>query len=142
MTGLINSAACTTVWGECAMRSFNSAILDQMWKRVEISKQDSDVAYFHDLMLLGEMIVKLITSCTLAGVDNDRDRQRYKIEYQLIRADGIGEWSRALEEALTGPANAHIIAEARPLLRELTESFVFGDASWQRVAVDKLNSSV
>ncbi|MFE5189530.1 NB-ARC domain-containing protein [Streptomyces sp. NPDC056628] len=120
---------------------FNSKILARMWERVEQSKQDSDVAYFHDLMLLGEFLVKLLTSTVLASVGNDRDRQRYKVEYQLVRADGIGEWSRALEEVISGPANAYILPEARPLVRELTENFLTGEASWQRVAIDNLSAA-
>ncbi|MGW1708262.1 NB-ARC domain-containing protein [Streptomyces sp. NPDC002206] len=113
-----------------------------MWERVEQSKQDSDVAYFHDLMLLGELLVKFTTSAILASVENDRDRQRYKIEYQLVRADGIGEWSRVLEEVITGPANAYIIPEARPLIRDFTEIFQPGDVSWQRVAIDNLSAAL
>lgn len=123
------------------MDSFALKILSRMWDRVEQSQQDSDIAYFHDLMLLGELTVKLLTSAALASVENDRDRQRYKIEYHLVRADGIGDWSRALEEVVTGPANAYIISEARPLIRELTDSFSTGDSSWQRVAVDALSDA-
>ncbi|XUL89660.1 hypothetical protein ACQ86D_26005 [Streptomyces galilaeus] len=121
--------------------SFNSKILARMWERVEQSKQDSDVAYFHDLMLLGEFLVKLLTSAILASVESDRDRQRYKVEYQLVRADGIGEWSRALEEVISGPANSHIFPEARSLVREITENFLTGEPSWQRVAIDNLSAA-
>ncbi|MGW4729708.1 NB-ARC domain-containing protein [Streptomyces shenzhenensis] len=120
----------------------NFKVLSRMWERVEQSQQDSDIAYFHDLMLLGELTVKLLTSAILASVENDRDRQRYKVEYQLVRADGIGEWSRALSEVLVGPANAHIITQARPLIREFTSNFQPGDASWQRAAVDSLSNAL
>ncbi|MEY9963404.1 hypothetical protein ABIA33_001437 [Streptacidiphilus sp. MAP12-16] len=123
------------------MASFNSKILDRMWDRVEQSKLDSDIAYFHDLMLLGELALKLMTSTILACVENDRDRQRYKIEYQLARSDGIGDWSRALTEVLVGPANAYIAPEARGLIREFTENFQLSDAAWQRVAIETLSSA-
>ncbi|MET9463721.1 NB-ARC domain-containing protein [Streptomyces sp. NPDC006544] len=92
-------------------------------------------------MLLGELVIKLTMSALLAGVENDRDRQRYKIAYQLVRADGIGEWSRALSEVLTGPASAHIVSAARPYAREFTENFPQGHPSWQRVAIDALSQA-
>ncbi|MGW3249340.1 NB-ARC domain-containing protein [Streptomyces fungicidicus] len=123
------------------MTTFDSKILDRMWQRVEQSKLDSDIAYFHDLMLLGELAVKLMTVATLACVESDRDRQRYKIEYQLSRADGIGEWSRAFSEVLVGPASAFIATEARPIVREFTENFSQGSDSWQRIAIDALSAA-
>lgn len=123
------------------MAAFNSKVLERMWIRVEQSKSDSDTAYFHDLMLLGELTIKLLVAASLASVENDRDRQRYKIEYQLARADGIGEWARGFSEVLTGPANAYIISDARGLIREFTENFQPGSSTWQRVAIDSLSQA-
>jgi len=73
-----------------------------MWKRVEIAKQNSEDACFNSLMYMGEMFTKFTVAGMLAGIDDGRERHQYRLKYRLVRADGIGEWSQALDEMITG----------------------------------------
>ena len=112
--------------------------LDQMWARAANSRADSDIAYFYDLMFLGEALTKTVTAALVAAVQDDRDRHRYQHEYRLFRASGLGDWQTSLDEILTGPAAQHLLPGARDLQRELTQRL---DAtSWQYQAVEALSA--
>ncbi|MBN8936808.1 MAG: hypothetical protein J0I13_11125 [Rhizobiales bacterium] len=92
---------------------------------------------FHDLLYAGEFAIRLTTSAIIAAIDDDRDRHRYRLLHSLVRADGIGEWSRALDDALSGPASQHLASSAREDRRVLTERL--GTGNWQYDAVRLLS---
>ncbi len=76
--------------------------LDSMLRRVYSSKEDSDVTFFYDLILLGEMVTKMVTLFLVGNIKNDIDRTRYRYEYNLVRADGIGDYCKAISSISTG----------------------------------------
>jgi hypothetical protein len=51
------------------------------------------------------------------------------LEHQLVRSDGLGDWGKALEDALIGPASQYLLNEAREEQRELTRACKEGE--WQ-----------
>jgi hypothetical protein len=105
-----------------------------MLDRVDRARSDSDTALFHDLMYAGEFVVKLTTAAFVASIDNDRDSHRYRLLYSLIRSDGIGDWSRLLDDALAGPASHNMAAAAKEAdRRAFTERL--GSDTWQHEAV-------
>jgi NB-ARC domain-containing protein len=104
-------------------------ILDRMWKQADIAKQESDTAYFYSLTYLGEMVLKITAAGLIAAIEDDRDRHRYRQLHRLVRADGLGEWSSALDDVLTGPASQYLLAAARVEQKELTQNCK--DPSWQ-----------
>ncbi|MFI5109046.1 MAG: hypothetical protein ACHP78_09400 [Terriglobales bacterium] len=79
--------------------------IEKMWERIQVARQDSDTSLFDSLMLFGEMVLKAATAGMVAAVLDDKNRNRYRQLYKLVRADGIGEWNLALEDVLTGPAS-------------------------------------
>lgn len=111
----------------------------KMLERLDLAREESDLAYFLELMYLGEMLLKLLVVDLLAGMDEDRDRNRYALEYRLVRADGIGEWASVLDEAVTGTASQHLTSFIQDALRALTVNCGPDDSSWQRLAVDSLH---
>ena len=72
--------------------------IENMLQRVSASKEDSDVAYFYDLVLLGEMVTKIVTSYMIANVCDDVDRNRYRFEYTLVHSDGMGDYALILND--------------------------------------------
>ena len=108
-------------------------ILDRMWEQTEISKQESDTAYFYSLTYLGEMVLKITAAGLVSAVENDRDRHRYRQLHRLVRADGLGEWSGVIDDVLTGPASQFLLSDARSEQKELTQNLK--DPSWQYEAV-------
>jgi hypothetical protein len=112
--------------------------VDMMLARVENAQlHDTDTALFHELMYAGEFVVKLTTAALVASIDDDRDRHRYRLLHSLVRADGLGEWSRALDDALNGPASSNLAAAAKEKDRRVfTERL--GPGSWQYEAVSLL----
>lgn len=108
-----------------------------MLDRIAISKQDSDSAFFFDLLLFGEMVTKTITAGLLASIDEEKGRNRYRLAHRLVRADGIGEWSTVIEELCTGAASQYLIQSVRESeQKELTQRV--GKETWQYEACEKL----
>ena len=115
-------------------------IIDRILDRVEAAKSDSDFTYFFSLLLLGEAMCKTTTLGLLASLADDPDRNRYRLEHQVVRADGIGEWSQALEDAVIGPASQFLLIDARTEQTELTKNCRSGD--WQYESVTELKNAL
>lgn len=81
---------------------------DRMWDIVETQKDISDTDYFIALMYLGQMVVKFAVSGMVAAVIEGQDRHQYRLRKQLVESDGIGSWSRVLDETLTGVAAQYL----------------------------------
>jgi hypothetical protein len=112
--------------------------IEQVLERAEYAKANSDFEYFFALLLAGEALFKTVTLAMVASLDDDKDRNRYRLEYTLARADGLGDWGRALEDALSGPASQFLAIEARSDQTELAR--VVGGDAWQFKAVVLLKS--
>ena len=112
--------------------------LTRMLERAEEEKQDSDAAYFLSLMYLGETVTKLTVLGLLAASSEDSDRNRYRVEYALARANGIGDWVTALNEILTGPVAQTRHQGANPTAAALTKRS--GPDSWQDKAVRSIQA--
>jgi hypothetical protein len=114
--------------------------IEQVIRRANLAKIDSDFTYFFDLLLAAEALAKIITLGMLAAVDDDKDRNRYRIEHSLVRADGLGEWARAIEDILTGPASQYLLADAYSEQTELTKLSRSGE--WQYDSIKALRDSL
>jgi hypothetical protein len=110
--------------------------MELMLNRVRRARSDSDTALFHELLYVGEFIVKLTTAAFVASIEDDRESHRYRLVHTLVRADGVGEWARALEEALTGTASQHIAEKAKGDRRVFNERL--GPEAWQYEATEGL----
>ncbi len=101
-----------------------------MNSRLDSSKNDSDLAYFYDLLLLGESLTKIINLFLVASIIDDNERTRYRQEYNLVRANAIGDFARSIDEILTGPPAQLLSSVIREFeLKELTYRATEGD--WQ-----------
>ena len=99
-------------------------------KRLESSKDDSDLAYFYDLLLLGEFLIKTVNLFLVSAINDDNDRTRYRQEYNLVRANAIGDFVNSINEILTGPPAQLLSSEIGDFeLKELTIRAKEGD--WQ-----------
>lgn len=108
--------------------------LANMLKRAEASKEESDTAYFYDLMSIGELVVKFTALFLVANIEDDVDRTRYRYEYRLVRADGIGEYSDIISEITTGSAANYLPRCVRDTeIVELNSRAI--DDSWQGIAL-------
>lgn len=114
--------------------------IDQVMQRVAIAKQDSDHTFFHTLLLAGEALAKTVVLGIVAAIGDDKDRHHYRLEHKLVRADGLGEWSEVLEDALVGPASQFMLHEARAESTELTRACRSGE--WQFEAVSSLKAAL
>jgi hypothetical protein len=104
-------------------------LITRMNERVESSRNDSDTAYFMDLMLAAEQLTKLVTLGILACITDDSKRHRYSQEHRLLRADGVGEWSSVIDEILAGPSSQYFNPLANNFQQELNERL--GNGTWQ-----------
>lgn len=108
-----------------------------MKDRVEVARDDSDVVLFYDLMKFGELIVKIATAGLVAAVPDDRERYRYRLLHGLVRANGVGDWSRAAESATKPPIVERLTSAAREERNQLTQKNKAG--SWQCEALSLLD---
>ena len=108
-------------------------------RRIELDRGDSDSAYFHALTLKLEYVTKLVTAGVLACVGDDLDRHRYSVEHTLVRADSIGEWVRALNSILVGPAAQFFLPFSSEVIKALTERV--GPDDWRHSAVTAMKKA-
>lgn len=95
--------------------------VDLMLGRVERNGRDSDSVLFTEYLYAGELFCKLSIATIISAIQEDRQRYKYALIHQIIRADGIGEWTRILEEALNGPASQHFLPNFSEVRRGFTE---------------------
>lgn len=114
--------------------------LGRMWERVEVGRQDSNATLFTDLLYLGEMVCKVAVAALVAAIQDDADRSRYRQVAALVRADGVGDWARVLDEILVGPSAQHLLPGARTEQRELIQKC--GSETWQYRAVAELHACI
>lgn len=114
--------------------------IEQVIERSKKAKSDSDFTYFFALLLAAEAIAKTVVLGIVAAIGDDRNRNRYRLEHQLVRSDGLGDWGRALEDALTGPASQFLLADSRQEQTELTKLCKGGE--WQYEATTELKSAL
>ena len=109
----------------------------KMRDRVDVARDDSDVVLFYDLMKLGELIVKTVTAGLIAAMPDDRERYRYRLVHGLVRANGVGDWSRSVEAATKPPLVERLTPAAREERNQLTQKSKAG--SWQHEALSLLD---
>lgn len=114
--------------------------LARMWSRVENARQDSDAAFFMELMYLGEMLTKVTVAGMVAAIQDGNDRYRYRLLHRLVRADGLGDWQDCLTEVLTGPSLQSLVPSALDAQKDLTQRL--GAGHWQHSAVEFLHQSL
>jgi hypothetical protein len=108
-----------------------------MLARVDRHGGDSDLSLFNELLYAGEFLIKVTTAAFVAAIENDRESHRYRLLHGLVRADGVGDWTRALDEVLTGPASQELVPDFSDIRKAFTERL--GKGSWQHEAVSELH---
>lgn len=113
-------------------------IFKKMFARTEAAKEDSDTEYFLSLLYTGELLTKLVTLGILSGIQEDSGRSKYTQIYHLVRADGIGDWSRIIDEIITGPTSHLATLEMKKVSRDLVQKF--SKHTWQYDCVALIHS--
>jgi hypothetical protein len=121
------------------MNKFFFEPIRQMLDRLKKSKQDSDASYFFDLLLLGEQVTKIVTASMVAGIEDDKERHRYRQLHRLVRADGIGEWSATLDEVLSGVSSQYLQKSIRDNEQKELQTKVKA-GNWQFDCIQQLTS--
>ena len=88
-------------------------LFSRIEERVLRDREEGDSSYCTILSLQLEYLTKLTTLAALACVERDPERNRYRLEHRLIRADSVGEWTTVLQETLTGRPAQFIKNSAR-----------------------------
>lgn len=111
-------------------------LLQKVWDRIELEKQDSELSYFNSLMYLGEVVTKSTCLFMLSGLGESQKNYKYTQFYKLVRANGIGDWSGTLDELLTGPSSQEMKIEYNVYSKELNDKS--SKDTWQNIAVTAL----
>ena len=86
------------------------------------------------------MVIKIMVAGMVAAVQDDRDRHRYSQIHRLVRADGLGEWTSALDDIFSGPTSQFLLPEARDVRKQFTQKV--GVGNWQYEALAALRESL
>ena len=116
------------------------APLEALLERTEKEKLESDAGYFNALMYMGEAVMKFTVAGMVAAVQDDLDRNRYRLEHRLVRADSLGVWDQVLDELLVGTSSQFLDPASMPTRRALTERV--SDGTWQFRALQDLSVSL
>ncbi len=111
-------------------------LLQKVWDRIELDKQDSEITYFNSLMYLGEVLTKATCLFMLSGLGESQKNYKYTQLYKLVRANGIGDWSSSLDELLTGPSSQEMKIEYNKYSKELNDKTSRND--WQNISVTSM----
>ena len=114
--------------------------IDQVLARADRAKSDSDFTYFFSVLLAAEALAKTIVLGIVAAIVDDKDRNRYRLEHQLVRSEGLGDWGKVLEDALIGAASQFLLADAREEQAELIRPCKEGQ--WQYEAITALKAAL
>jgi hypothetical protein len=114
--------------------------IEQGLERAKRAKSESDFTYFFSLLLATESLAKIMVLGVVAAIADDKDRNRYRLEHQLVHANGLGEWAGVIEDALSGPASQFLIADAQDEQTELT--CLCKNGVWQADAIAALKSAL
>lgn len=114
--------------------------IEKLKHKLDVAKEDSDFSYFFSLLVTGEAISKVVTLITVSALVSDRDRHQYRILHGIVRASGVGEWSKAIDDLLVGTASQYLMPEYRELQAELTKKTNEGE--WQYLAVHELEKTL
>jgi hypothetical protein len=114
--------------------------IEQVLERAERAKSDSDYTYFFALLFTAEALAKTMVLGMIASIADDKDRNRYRLEHQLVRSDGLGDWGKVMEDALIGPASQFLLSDARDEQKELTQPCKEGE--WQYDATSALKAAL
>ena len=114
-------------------------LFDDIDRRVELDQQEGDSSYFQALTLKLEYLTKLVTSGLVACIGDDSDRQRYSLEYDLVRADSLGTWVKCLQTALLGQPARFLRDGTQHIFRDLTERA--GGSDWRRSSVTAIHEA-
>lgn len=114
-------------------------LFQRMDERIELDRDEGDVALFLALMLKLEFTTKLAVSAMIACIGDDSDRHRYSMEHELVRASSLGDWANVLNKTLLGPPAQVILQRARYLARDLTQHV--GSRDWRYSCIKSLNEA-
>jgi hypothetical protein len=114
--------------------------LEQVLQRTESAKSESDFTYYFMSLHAAEALAKTIVLGVIAAITDDNDRNRYRLEHQIVRSDGMGDWAKVVEDALIGPASQFLLTEARKEQAELTK--VCKPGEWQYDATVALKEAL
>ena len=118
----------------------NHYAIEQVIKMASSAKSESDFAFYTYQLVAAEALAKTIVSGMVAAIDDDKDRNRYRLEHLLVHADGLGDWERVLEGVVSGAASKFILAEAWTEQSELNKNYKEGD--WQYDATVALKQAL
>jgi hypothetical protein len=104
--------------------------IEMLQKKLEVTKQDADYTFFHALLEVGEALTKIVTLIIVSAIQEDEERQQYKILHGLVRANGIGDWSKAIDDAL---GEKQLLSEFSLYRSEFNTKAMAGE--WQADAV-------
>lgn len=94
-------------------------IIEKLKVQIKNAKQISDAEAFISLMKMGELLTKITTLSVIAALRQNKERLQYRYLYEVVSADGIGSWSKVLEQILGTAVSMNLVKEFNAEKNEL-----------------------
>ena len=104
--------------------------------RSDAAQSESDFTHFYSLLIEAEALYKLTVLGLLATMDQETDRQQYRLEHMLVRADGIGTWTEVISDLVSGPASGAVNGSNLSFISDISRKV--GKGEWQNSCVHQL----
>jgi hypothetical protein len=102
--------------------------------RVNTVGPNSSADTFLTTSYLAEAAIKTVAIACYAGLGERAPEYAYRLGYELVRADGLGNWEKAIRTSTTLPAASYLGPEFQPLLEWATKKRTKPDDDWYRTA--------
>ena len=99
-------------------------IVEKLKEQVEKARQISDAEAFISLLKMGEFLTKVTSLAVISSLTQNKDRLRYRYLFEVVSADGIGSWTKVLDQILGTAVSMNLIKEFNTEKNELLSSQV------------------
>jgi hypothetical protein len=108
-------------------------------RRLQVVGNGASADTFLMASYIGECLIKTVAICLLGGIRKDSPAVARKLEYELVRADGLGTWDKVIGECTGQSYVGYVDADCQPLIAWLTKKRTQADDEWARHVAGSLS---
>src|ERR1035437_2471846 len=105
-------------------------------RRLNLSNTDDLANTFLEVSYVAEVTIKTLAVVLQAALRTSATDVAYRQAYELVRADGLGAWEKAIREATTQPVAGYLGPEFHQLLAWATRRRTKPEDDWFKTAFD------
>lgn len=109
-------------------------------QRLNDAGENASADTFLMTSLITEFLIKIIAVGLLTGMRKRDSSVAHRLEYELVRANGLGEWQNAIQNLTVQSQAGYIHSEMRPLINWLSKKRNKPEDAWAKEVNEKCNA--